>query len=413
MSGRMWKKLVIGHGMNSFITSQNNSFCEHVDQETISCSCGEEEKEFAWVWSTREQGGQAGSVVLGPDQRQISFNPEYSSGTAAVRGCEALPIGHHHYWELKMTSAVYGTDIMVGVCTAKFDLKHAVHRFCSLLGRDHESWGYSYTGGVQHGGKFKPYGPRWGKGSIVGLHLDSWRGTLEFYLNRKPLGVAFVGLQNKEVYPIVTSTSAHSGMKLVSSCTFPVSLQCLASEVVCKQLCEKMKVRVEDLPLPPGLRTFIKNNYWPFMRSVGAGYERTSFKAGAWCVCNSKRTHEDDPVETIRSKRLRRRLYTPHMLAMVSARSPSSSSDSSSDGSSSPNSQLYFPDLISSQSGRQNCQLIVAEPNTTTSISSHTTSSTPTTSAAYYFLPLSSPISSEPSSSSSSASPSPPASLLQ
>lgn len=68
--------------------------------------------EFAWVWSTREQGGQAGSVVLGPDQRQISFNPEYSSGTAAVRGCEALPIGHHHYWELKMTSAVYGTDIV-------------------------------------------------------------------------------------------------------------------------------------------------------------------------------------------------------------------------------------------------------------------------------------------------------------
>lgn len=44
MSGRMWKKLVVGHGMNPFISSQNNSFCEHVDQETISCSCGEEEK---------------------------------------------------------------------------------------------------------------------------------------------------------------------------------------------------------------------------------------------------------------------------------------------------------------------------------------------------------------------------------
>ncbi|XP_063586077.1 SPRY domain-containing SOCS box protein 3-like [Penaeus indicus] len=405
MSGRMWKKLVVGHGMNSIISSQNNSFCEHIDQETISCSCGEEEKEFAWVWSTREQGGQAGSVVLGPDQRQISFNPEYSSGTTAVRGCESLPIGHHHYWELKMTSAVYGTDIMVGVCTAKFDLKYAVHRFCSLLGRDHESWGYSYTGGIQHGGKFKPYGPRWGKGSIVGLHLDSWRGTLEFYLNRKPLGVAFVGLQNKEVYPIVTSTSAHSGMKLVSSYTFPVSLQCLASEVVCKQLCEKMKVRVEDLLLPPGLRTFIKNNYRPFMRSFGAGYERTNFKAGSGCACNSKRTHEDDPVETKRSKRLRWNLYTPP--AMLRPRFSSSSSDSSSDGSSSPNSQLYFPDLGSSQSGRQ---LIVAQPNTTTS-SISSISSTPTIpSAASSSSP---PISSEPTSSSSSASPSPPSSLLQ
>lgn len=220
-------------------------------------------------------------------------------------------------------------------------------------------------------------------------------------------GVAFVGLQNKEVYPIVTSTSAHSGMKLVSSFTFPVSLQCLASEVVCKQLCEKMKVRVEDLPLPPGLRTFLKNNYWPFMRSVGAGYDRTSFKAGGlWCACNSKRAHEDDPVETKRSKRLRWNLYTPP--AMLRARFPSSSSDSSSDGSSSPNSQLSFPDLGSSQSGRQ---LIVAQPNTTTtSISSHTISSTPTTSSA---ASSSSPTSSEPSSSSSSASPSPPSSLLQ
>lgn len=224
-----------------------------------------------------------------------------------------------------------------------------------------------------------------------------------------------MGLQNKEVYPIVTSTSAHSGMKLVSSCTFPVTLQCLASEVVCKHLCEKMKVRVEDLPLPPGLRTFIKNNYWPFMRSVGAGYERSSFKAGSWCACNSKRSHEDDSVETIRSKRLRRRLYTPHMLAMVSVRSPSSSSDSSSDGSSSPNSQLYFPDLGSSHSGGHNSQLILAQPSTTTrSGSSHTNSSTPTTSSASSSSSLvvslnpsssSSPaVSSEPSSSSSSSS---------
>lgn len=64
------------------------------------------------MWSTREQGGQAGSILLGSEDRQIIFNPEYSSGTAAIRGNEPLLPGVHHYWELKMTSAVYGTDIV-------------------------------------------------------------------------------------------------------------------------------------------------------------------------------------------------------------------------------------------------------------------------------------------------------------
>lgn len=68
--------------------------------------------EFAWVWSLREEGGQVGSVVLGERQRQITFNPEYSTGTATVRGQHPLSPGNHHYWELKMTSAVYGTDIV-------------------------------------------------------------------------------------------------------------------------------------------------------------------------------------------------------------------------------------------------------------------------------------------------------------
>jgi hypothetical protein len=34
----------------------------------------------------------------------------------------------------------------------------------------------------------QPYGPPYGRGSIIGVHLDMWKGTLQFYLNRKPLG---------------------------------------------------------------------------------------------------------------------------------------------------------------------------------------------------------------------------------
>ena len=35
---------------------------------------------------------------------------------------------------------------MVGVCTEACDLKQGTSKFWSLLGRDYESWGYSYYG---------------------------------------------------------------------------------------------------------------------------------------------------------------------------------------------------------------------------------------------------------------------------
>ena len=68
--------------------------------------------EFAWVWSTQEEGGQAGNIILDAERRQINFNPEYSSGTASVRGNQILPKNYQHYWEVKLTSAVYGTNIV-------------------------------------------------------------------------------------------------------------------------------------------------------------------------------------------------------------------------------------------------------------------------------------------------------------
>ena len=44
------------------------------------------------------------------------------------------------------------------------------------------------AGTTQHAGNVSYYGPQWGKGAIVGVHLDTWRGKLEFFLNREPLG---------------------------------------------------------------------------------------------------------------------------------------------------------------------------------------------------------------------------------
>ncbi|XP_042222413.1 SPRY domain-containing SOCS box protein 3-like [Homarus americanus] len=327
-------------------TSQSTSaFCMHTNLELIQCSCGEEETDFAWVWSTCEQSGQAGSILLDCDDRQISFNPAYSSGTAAIRGNEILSPGHHHFWELKMTSDVYGTDVMIGVCTPKCDLSHGISRFCSLLGRDKESWGYSYTGIIRHASQFRPYGPRWGKGSIVGIHLDMWRGTLKFFLNRKPLGIAFTGLQNLELYPVVTSTSAHSGMKLVTSCIFPANLQFLSSEVVLKHICEKMKVRPEDLPLPPGLRSFMEDNYWPPLCFIGLSEETDVKEKPKWFTVNRKHPSLDDPPCM---RRFKRSTLVP-FYDIISLGSSSDTSDDDSYDDICPPSSHFSPRVFSQQ----------------------------------------------------------------
>ena len=53
------------------------------------------------------------SVSLTRGNKEVLFHPDYSCGTAAAKGSQPLCQGGEYYWEIKMTSAVYGTD-MVG-----------------------------------------------------------------------------------------------------------------------------------------------------------------------------------------------------------------------------------------------------------------------------------------------------------
>lgn len=123
--------------------------------------------DFDWVWDDLNKSSAA---LLSCDNRKVSFHMEYSCGTAAIRGTKELGDGQH-FWEIKMTSPVYGTDMvsgqcpgavpqasapgtlspaplwqMVGIGTSDVDLDKYHHTFCSLLGRDEDSWGLSYTG---------------------------------------------------------------------------------------------------------------------------------------------------------------------------------------------------------------------------------------------------------------------------
>ncbi|XP_022598818.1 SPRY domain-containing SOCS box protein 3-like isoform X1 [Seriola dumerili] len=247
------------------------SFCQCDRQEELSpgyilisdCVCGEEDQGFDWVW---DENCKSSGAFLSCDNRKVSFHSDYSCGTAAIRGTKELADGQH-FWEVKMTSPVYGTDMMVGIGTSEVNLEKFKYSFGSLLGHDEDSWGLSYTGLLQHKGDKVKFSSRFGQGSIIGLHLDTWHGTLTFYKNRHCIGVAATRLQNKKFYPMVCSTAAKSSMKVIRACYTPTSLQYLC----CARLRQMMPCcpdMLGALELPPGLRTLLHTQLgWVFTLS--------------------------------------------------------------------------------------------------------------------------------------------------
>ncbi|KAM8876369.1 SPRY domain-containing SOCS box protein 3-like isoform 1-T1 [Synchiropus picturatus] len=210
----------------------------------------EDDNGLDWVW---DEGNKSSGVFLSCGDQKVSFHSDYSCGTAAVRGTKELAEGQH-FWEVKMTSPVYGTDMMIGIGTSDVNLEKLKYSFGSLLGLDEDSWGLSYTGYLQHKGDKVKLTSRFGQGSVIGLHFDTWHGTLTFYKNQYYLGIAVIQQQNKKFFPMICSTAAKSSMKVIRSCYTPTSLQYLCC-VKLRQMLPHSPDVLKTLDLPPGLHT--------------------------------------------------------------------------------------------------------------------------------------------------------------
>ncbi|XP_034832081.1 SPRY domain-containing SOCS box protein 3-like [Maniola hyperantus] len=222
-----------------------------------ACKCGEDNNVSEWKWEQPQVSGSSW-VVVSEDKKQVTFHPFYSSGTAAVRGDSPLLHEHHYYWEVKILTETYGTDIMVGIGTSKVNTSDSEFRFTSLLGQDGESYGLSYTGKVRHNAQSSQESAGFCRGSIVGVRVDLWRGTLEFYLNRKPQGVSFYNLRRHPIlYPIVCSTAAQSSMRLIYSASWRASLLVDAAKTLAASLRSDRRTR-----LPPGLWYTFRSQFW-------------------------------------------------------------------------------------------------------------------------------------------------------
>ena len=144
---------------------------------------------------------------------------------------------------------------MIGVGTKDVDLNRYKSQFCSMLGRDSDSWGLSYFGTFQNGGKTKDFTDKFERGTVIGIHLDMWKGTLSFFRDGDLLGVAASNLQGKILYPIIASTAARTRMKLECSHSTVFSLQYLCVKEISRHI-DHTAEAVEELPLSKGLKMY-------------------------------------------------------------------------------------------------------------------------------------------------------------
>lgn len=207
-----------------------------------------------WSWNRFERSPEV--KIYGKSCRIAHFHPNWSSGTAGVRGTRVLNNGRY-FWELRLSQRIFGTSMMFGVGTKKARL-HA-DAFTNLLGEDGNGWGLSHKGLLWHGGRWyhytKPF--RENEATIIGILFDGIAGTLTYYKDGKCLGVAFRGLNEvkEPLYPVICSTAAKTEMTLDSMKRDFVNLQDRCRAVIVKRV--KCKKDLDKLLVPPRIKLYL------------------------------------------------------------------------------------------------------------------------------------------------------------
>lgn len=219
------------------------------DPQPLSHGC-----EDQWTWNRRDRSPEV--RLYGTAFRTAHFHPNWSSGTAGVRGKRVLNNGRY-FWELNISQRIFGTSMMFGIGTRKARL-HA-DAFTNLLGEDEHGWGLSHKGLLWHGGRWyhytKPF--RENEATTIGILFDGIAGTLTYYKDGKNLGVAFKGLNEvrEPLYPIICSTAAKTEMTLASMRRDFVNLQDRCRAEIVKRI--KSKTDLDDLHVPPRIKSYL------------------------------------------------------------------------------------------------------------------------------------------------------------
>ncbi|XP_052867498.1 SPRY domain-containing SOCS box protein 3-like [Anopheles cruzii] len=210
--------------------------------------------EDKWSWNKRDRSKEV--WLSGPNNRKVHFHPNWSKGTAGIRGTRVLNNGRY-YWEISVSQRVFGTSMMFGIGTKKARLH--VNMFTNLLGEDRNGWGLSHKGLLWHGGMARNYTKRFkeNQATKVGILFDGIAGTLTYYKDDVCLGVAFRGLNEirEPLYPIVCSTAAKTEMILTETRRDFVNLQDRCRAVIIKHI--NTQEKLDRLALPYCIKNYL------------------------------------------------------------------------------------------------------------------------------------------------------------
>lgn len=216
------------------------------------------QREF-WVWDHITKSPE---VLLSSDRHSAYFYIDpinESTGTAGVRGTKGFTEGEH-YWEVVFLEPPCGTSVMIGVGTENVALHRSNFEYIDLIGFDKESWGLSYKGTAWHGGQKVQYcEPFFDKTTVIGCHLNLYKGTLAFSVNGTYMGVAFTGVNSVSgpLYPIVSSTASETELGLGEQYCRYLTLQEKCLQTIKRHL--EYDDSVDCLPLPKVFKSSIKN----------------------------------------------------------------------------------------------------------------------------------------------------------
>lgn len=150
------------------------------------------------------------------EESEFIFNKSLNNlSTDCIRGKYGFERGIHA-WDITWKTSERGPFAIVGVATSKSLLHETGVKV--LVGNSNESWGWDLdTNLLYHNSVEGVRYPRFLKEGVtlavpetVTLMLDMDQGTLSYIVDRRFLGVAFSGLQDLKLYPIVNVVNGQS-----------------------------------------------------------------------------------------------------------------------------------------------------------------------------------------------------------
>ena len=270
--------LTVGVGGGPVLAHLDNSPPSHNKQQhpapPLSSGC-----EDHWSWNKNDKSHEV--RLYGPKQRIAHFHPNWSNGTAGVRGTRVLN-GGRFYWEINVSQRIFGTSMMFGIGTRKARLH--VDAFVNMLGEDENSWGLSHKGLLWHGGHHKQYIKpfRENIATTIGLYFDGVSGTLTYFKDNVCLGVAFTGLHDitEPLYPIVCSTAAKTEMALGVLKRDFQSLQDRCRATILSHLTHEEQI--DHLKLPLRIKHFISEGLENFQEDLALSVNNHNINLSHW-----------------------------------------------------------------------------------------------------------------------------------